>query len=67
MRTCLVSSTVVVMFFGKMKGVHRNIGVQKDFETLLFNTVYNIWVFASLAFKFQKSTNRTYTLFVSKI
>ncbi len=32
-------STVIAMFFEKIKRVHRNIGVQKDSETLLLKTV----------------------------
>jgi len=31
------------MFFEKIKRVHRNIDVQKDSETLLIKTVFNIF------------------------
>jgi hypothetical protein len=35
-------TTVIAMFFEKIKRVHRNTGVKKDSETLLFKTVFNI-------------------------
>jgi hypothetical protein len=33
---------VIAMFFEKIKKAHRNKGVQKDSETLLLKTVFNI-------------------------
>jgi hypothetical protein len=33
---------VIAIFFEKIKRVYRNIGVQKDSETLLLKTVFNI-------------------------
>jgi hypothetical protein len=45
----------MAMFFEKMKGVHRNIGVQKDSKTLLLKTVqYFVASLAILALNFRK-------------